>query len=59
LNIGILLRAYFEYFLDIVVQHIFWWHKCSWMIYILLDNCLRWNKSTRYSVQVHCLIWIL
>jgi len=27
--------------------------------YFLLHNCLRWNKSTRYSVQWHCLISFL
>jgi len=34
-------------------------NKHCWVImgrYFLLHNCLRWNKSTRYSVQLHCLI---
>jgi len=28
-------------------------------LHILLQNCLRWNKFTRYSIQVHFLISVV
>jgi len=31
--------------------------KRSWMIYFLIHNCFRWNKSTRCSVHLLYIVW--
>jgi len=57
--IEILLLGCFEYFWDIVLQHTFLKKHC-WITVATFyyGNCLEWNKSTRYEVQLHCFILI-
>jgi len=38
---------------------VLWRHNLSSIIYFLLHNCLRWNKSIHCFVHLHCLFLVV